>query len=77
MKTHDIVTAIGVCARAADDEYDGSLDKQSAAWNDLRSAVFHLSELLEKTAKGDVEKRCLVYMPATIDRMTETPKVAE
>lgn len=54
MKTQDIVTAIGVCATAADIAYDVSTSVQGDAWNALRAAVYHLTRLLEDSAKEEV-----------------------
>lgn len=54
IETENIVVAIGVCSKAAEIAYMSNMDTQSGEWHSLRSAVYHLTELLEKTAREEV-----------------------
>jgi len=54
IKTTAITIAIGVCAEQAANAYDATVSIQSKEWHDLRSAVYHLTELLERTARTEV-----------------------
>lgn len=54
IESENIVVAIGVCSKAAELAYNVNLDTQTGEWHTLRSAVYHLTELLEKTAREEV-----------------------
>ena len=54
IETENIVVAIGVCSKAAEMAYMSNMETQSGEWHSLRSAVYHLTELLEKTAREEV-----------------------
>lgn len=56
IESENIVVAIGVCSEAAQQAYNVNLDTQSGEWHSLRSAVYHLTELLEKTAREEVSR---------------------
>lgn len=54
IETENIVVAIGVCSALATEAYNINLDTQPGEWHSLRSAVYHLTEALERQAVKDV-----------------------
>ena len=54
LESENIVIAIGVLSVLADEEYKRGADAQSVKWDELRGAIYHLTNIIEKIAKREV-----------------------
>jgi len=56
IESENVLIAIGVLSVFADEAYNHKSDEQSEAWQELRGAIFHLTQRIEKIAKEEVQR---------------------
>ena len=54
IESENVIVAIGVLSVMADEAYRKGAAEQSEAWQELRGAIFHLTQRIEKIAKEEV-----------------------
>lgn len=56
LKSENVIIAIGVLSILADEAYRKGAAEQSEAWQELRGAIYYLTQKIESMAKEEVQR---------------------
>lgn len=56
LESKNVIVAIGVLSVMADEAYNNGADEQSPKWNELRGAIYYLTQKIESIAKEEVQR---------------------
>ena len=54
LESENVLIAIGVLSVFADEAYNFASDEQSQKWQELRGAIYYLTQKIEQIAKEEV-----------------------
>ena len=56
IESENVLIAIGVLSVFADEAYNHKSDEQSPKWQELRGAIYYLTQKIESIAKEEVQR---------------------
>jgi predicted restriction endonuclease len=56
IESDNVIVAIGVLSVMADEAYNSGADEQSPKWQELRGAIYYLTQKIESIAKEEVQR---------------------